>query len=324
MELFKIFADPQMSPAAATRLRESVAPHEIIVPQNRPASVLSAPEPDPAFQHAHIAFGQPDIESIRRSKNLRWIQISSAGFTRYDTPEFRAMAAERGLIVTNSSSVYAQACADHVFAFMLAHARRLPQALKSQAANASPEWLQLRQDSTSLYGQSVVILGYGGIATELVKRLAPYEMHITALRRQARGDEGVPIISLLELPKALASADHVINILPDNPASQNFINAARLAEMKPGAVFHNIGRGTTVDQSALLDSLRSGRLAAAWLDVTDPEPLSPDHPLRHEPNCFITPHIAGGHRGETDTLIHHFIRNFQRHLSGEPLKDRVM
>jgi phosphoglycerate dehydrogenase-like enzyme len=324
MELLKIFADPQMSHSAATHLRECLAPHEIIIPKNRPASVLAAPEPDPAFLLAHIAFGQPDIDSIRRSKNLKWMQISSAGFTRYDTPEFRQLASERGIIVTNSSTVYAQACADHVLAFMLAHARVLPQALKSQAPNGSPEWNELRQNSTSLRGQNLVILGFGGIATELLKLLAPFGMKITALRRHPRGDEAVTTISLQELPAALAQADHVINILPDNAASQNFIDATRLAQMKPGTAFYNIGRGTTVDQSALLAALRSGHLAAAWLDVTEPEPLAADHPLRSEARCFITPHIAGGHRDETSTLIQHFITNFQRYQTGQTLKDRIM
>jgi phosphoglycerate dehydrogenase-like enzyme len=94
--------------------------------------------------------------------------------------------------------------------------------------------------------------------------------------------------------------------------------------MKPGAVFYNIGRGTTVDQDALLAALRSGKLAAAWLDVTEPEPLPDDHPLRAEANCFITPHIAGGHANEAETLVRHFLENFKRYQDGSPLLDRVM
>jgi phosphoglycerate dehydrogenase-like enzyme len=324
MNTFKIFSDPQMSETAAQMMRDAVAPHEIIVPKVQPSSVLAAAQPDPALLLADIAFGQPDIASIRNSKNLKWVQVSSAGFTRYDTPEFRALAKERGLIVTNSSSVYSEACADHVFAFMLAQSRRLPQALQSQAANGSPEWLRLRNDSISLRGQSVVILGFGIIAKVLVKLLAPFDMKITAVRRKPRGDEGVPTIPLDDLSDALATADHVINILPDNEETKNFVNATQFAQMKSGAVFYNIGRGTTVVQDDLLESLRSGQLAAAWLDVTDPEPLPADHPLRSEPNCFITPHIAGGHHNETGTLIRHFLDNFTRYLAGQPMKDRIM
>jgi len=324
MTHLKIFSDSHLCEAAANLLNEGVSPHEIIEPNTRPASILSKPEPDPAFALADIAFGQPDVESIRRSRRLKWLHVSTAGFTRYDTPEFRTLAAERGMLVTNSSSVYAAACAEHVFAFMIARSRLLPEALRSQAANGDAEWLRLRAGSVSLRGQSVVILGFGSIALELVKLLAPFEIKITAMRRSPRGNEGFPTVAPEELPAALATADHVINILPENAASLKFINATRLAEMKPGVVFYNIGRGTTVDQQDLLAALRSGHLAAAWLDVTDPEPLPADHPLRHEPNCYITPHTAGGHGDESVTLVKHFLENFRNYLAGGPLRDRIM
>jgi phosphoglycerate dehydrogenase-like enzyme len=89
-------------------------------------------------------------------------------------------------------------------------------------------------------------------------------------------------------------------------------------------VFYNIGRGTTVDQEALIERLRSGRIAAAWLDVTGPEPLPPGHALWTAPNCFITPHTAGGHDTEFERLAAHFVGNFQRFLAGTELSDRVM
>ncbi len=116
----------------------------------------------------------------------------------------------------------------------------------------------------------------------------------------------------------------MIDILPDNAASRGFVNADLFSAMKRGAVFHNIGRGTTVDQDALVVALRSGRLSAAWLDVTEPEPLPEDHPLRMEPNCFITPHIAGGHHAEDETLVRHFLENFRRFVACEPLRDRIL
>jgi phosphoglycerate dehydrogenase-like enzyme len=317
-----IFSDSQLSDAALALLKEGVAPHELLFPKVPASSVLAKSEPDPAFATAEIAFGQPDVAAIQKSERLRWIHLTSAGFTRYDTPEFRALAAERGLVVTNSSTVYAQACADHVLAFMLGHARRLPEALRSRAASGTPEWFHLRNASSSLRGQNVLILGYGAIASELVKLLAPFQMQISAMRRKPSGEPGV--ITPEQLPGALAAADHVVNILPDNADSRNFINAERLALMKPGAVFYNIGRGTTVEQGALYDALQSGRLDSAWLDVTDPEPLPENHPLLSVPNCFITPHTAGGHRNESETLVRHFLENFQLFLKGAPLRDRIM
>jgi len=94
--------------------------------------------------------------------------------------------------------------------------------------------------------------------------------------------------------------------------------------MKPGARYYNIGRGTTTDQDALLEALRVGQLELAYLDVTDPEPLPPGHPLWTAPNCYITPHTAGGHRGEWLRLAKHFLANFQRYQLGEELADRVI
>ncbi|MEA3207110.1 MAG: hypothetical protein QOE70_167 [Chthoniobacter sp.] len=322
--IVKIFSDSKLSDEAARLLLEGVAPHEIVFPPTPASSVLAKSEPGPAFAGVDVACGQPDLASIRQSERLRWIHLTSAGYTRYDTAEFRALAVARGLIVTNSSSVYAGPCAEHVFAFMLAQTRRLPQALPSRTASGAPEWFQLRHSCSSLRGQQVVILGFGAIASHLVKLLAPFEMQITALRRRPRGDEGVAVVTPERLPDSLSTADHVVNILPDNADSRHFIDAPRLASMKRGAVFYNIGRGPTVEQPALLDALRSGHLAAAWLDVTDPEPLPPGHPLLSAPNCFITPHIAGGHGRESETLVRHFLENFRRFLAGSPLRDRIM
>lgn len=324
MTPLKIFVDSPLSPDERQLLLDGISPHKILFPEKPVSSVLGTPKPDPAFPLADIAFGQPDLASIAASERLRWIHISSAGFARYDSLEFRNLVKKRGILVTNSSSVYAEACADHVFAFMLAQSRRLPQALESLAPNGSSEWFALRNASVSLRQQNLVILGYGVIATELVKLLEPYKMKITAMRRTPQGDESVTTITPDKLSCALATADHVINILPENSASRNFINAACLSQMKPGVIFYNIGRGTTVNQEDLLNALRSGHVSAAWLDVTDPEPLPADHPLRAEPNCFITPHTAGGHQNESHTLIRHFLKNLEAFTAGQALNNRIL
>jgi phosphoglycerate dehydrogenase-like enzyme len=320
----KIFSDATVSESALALLRQGVAPHELVRPQKLASSVLHQSEADPALSEAEVAFGQPDVAGLAGARHLRWLHLSSAGFTRYDTSEFRAFTAERKLIVTNSSSVYAEACAEHALAFLLAQARCLPQALQTHAANGTPEWLAVRQAGVSPRGQSAVILGYGAIAAHLVKLLAPFHMCITAMRRQPRGDEDVRVITPEQLPAALAEADHVFNILPANAASQHFINDERLAQMKRGTVFYNIGRGTTVEQNALARALYHGQLAAAWLDVTDPEPLPNGHPLLTAPNCHITPHTAGGHHGEDETLVRHFLSNLHCYLAGKKLQDRIM
>ena len=322
---FRIFVDFAVAADALEMLRVGTKGHQLVFPQKPIASVLSAPERDPQFATADIAFGQPDPQAIADATKLKWIHVSSSGITRYDNPKFRALVAERKIAVTNSAGVYNEACAVHVLSFMLAQARNLPRALGSRTANGTDEWRGLRGSSSTLRGQTVLILGFGAIGRRLVDLLRPLHMNVIAYRRKARGDEGVPVITQEQLPRTLASeADHIINILPDNAESQRFFDAARFAALKPGAVFYNIGRGATVDQDALLEALRSKRLKAAWLDVTEPEPLPDNHPLRAEPNCFITPHLAGGQADEAKLLIQHFLKNFDAYVRGEPLCDQVM
>jgi phosphoglycerate dehydrogenase-like enzyme len=134
----------------------------------------------------------------------------------------------------------------------------------------------------------------------------------------------VTIIPEEQLTAVLPEADHVVNVLPENASTINYVNARRLASFKPGAKFYNVGRGTTVDQTALLDALQSGRLGGAYLDVMDPEPLPPSHPLWTAPRCHITPHIAGGRLDQDEAIVRHFLANLAAFQRGEPMTDRVV
>lgn len=317
-----IFSDLALDQMGTALLERGVAPHVLVRTDRLPSSVLSSSAT--SLEGVDVTFGQPDPARVLASRTVRWIQVTSAGYTRYDTPEFRAAAAARGLVVSNSSSVYDEPCAQHVLAFLLAQTRQLPRGLRSAAPNGSREWHGLRRDCRLLREETVVMLGYGAIARRLAALLAPFGLRMSALRRTPQGDESIPIITRDRLPAALADAGHVVNLLPDHADSRRFVDATLLGQMKPGAVLYNIGRGTTVDQTALATALRSGHLAAAWLDVTDPEPLPVDHPLRTLPNCHITPHVGGGHRDEAHALVRHFLANLRRFLDGSPLHDRVM
>lgn len=313
-----------MPPDALAVLQEGTAGHQLLFPQTLATSVLAKSEIDPQFAAADIAFGQPDPAAIAQASQLKWIHVSSSGITRYDNPQFRASMAGRKIMVSNSAGVYCEPCAAQVLSFMLAQARNLPLALKTRTDNGTTVWNELRNSSSTLRGETVLILGYGAIGTRLAELLRPFGANIVAYRRKARGDEGVLVVTEEDLPSALGQTGHVVNILPDSTQTRHFFDAARFAAIKPGAVFYNIGRGATVDQEALLEALRSKRLKAAWLDVTDPEPLPDKHPLWDEPNCFITPHLAGGHRDEVKSLVRHFLENFKRFTRGEPLVDQVM
>jgi phosphoglycerate dehydrogenase-like enzyme len=117
----------------------------------------------------------------------------------------------------------------------------------------------------------------------------------------------------------------VVNILPDNPSTQGYVNARRLSCLPPGARFYNIGRGTTVDEPALLAALESGRLGAACLDVFVTEPLPPGSPLWTAPNCIITPHTAGGRHDQNEAIVKHFLANLAAFTAGGGgMTDRVV
>jgi len=319
----KIFTDLKASPELIDRLREGIAPDELLLSESGAASILAEAPTDPRMQEADIVLGQPRVDAVLASTHLQWLQVSTAGYTRYDTPEFRTAMKARGIPVTNSSQVYDDPCAEHVLAFMLANARQLPRALAARCPNGAPEWHALRSDSRLLQGQSLLIVGYGAIAERLIELLAPFKMKITAMRRSPRGDEKAATVSPDQVADALAAADHVINILPDNADSYRWFDAARFTRMKAGSVFYNIGRGSTVQQDDLAAALQRGHLAAAWLDVTDPEPLPEDHVLWSLENCHITPHTAGGQFEETRVLIDRFLDNLRRYRDGRPLVNRI-
>lgn len=275
-------------------------------------------------EEADIAFGQPNASQAMQRGRLRWVHLSSAGYTAYDHDEVRKVFRERGSALTTSSDVYAEPVAQHALAMMLALARRLPQSLDTQRGDRSWTFLQTRADSRLLNGQTVVLLGYGAIALRLIELLAPFQTKIIAVRRNVKGDEIVRALPESEVDDLLPLADHVVNILPASPSTGNFLNAERLRLIKPGAYLYNVGRGTTIDQEALRENLLSGHLAAAYLDVMEPEPLPPDHPLWTTPHCFITPHSAGGHANESERLAQHFIANLRRYENGERLVNQVI
>ncbi|MDR3405607.1 MAG: D-2-hydroxyacid dehydrogenase [Chthoniobacter sp.] len=319
-----IWTNAHFSDAPRAALVEGAQPHRLILSTQLSASNLAKAAPDPTMQEADVAFGQPDPEFALQCPRLRWIHLTTAGYTRYDGAAFRQAFGGRGSVLTNSSLVYNEPCAEHVLAFMMAQARQLMPSLDTQRTDRAWPTLERRAVTSLLLGQSVVLLGFGAIGHRLAELLAPFHVKITAVRRRPAGDENVTVVTEDKLTEALATADHVVNVLPENPATVGFVNAARLAATKPGAIFYNVGRGTTVDQVALLAALQSGHLDAAYLDVTDPEPLPPEHPLWSAPNCYITPHSAGGHSTEPQRLVQHFLDNLRRFEKGEALQDRVI
>ncbi len=306
------------------KLRQGLGRHDLILPTKVAATNLVAGEPDPSLAQASIAFGQPDPDQVNSLPGVKWVHLTSAGYTRYDTPAFRDAMKSRGGVITNSSSVYDEPCAQHLLAMMLSFSRQLPECRIDQSTDKSWVYKQTRYETFLLQGQTVILYGFGAIGRRLVEMLAPFGMNIIAAKRHPAVYEGVSVVTPAEADTLLHTADHVINVLPASSETENYFHVERLNKLKPGAHFYNIGRGTTVDQFALMVELETKRIRGAYLDVTSPEPLPPDSPLWTAPNCHITPHIAGGHANEFDRLIAHFLENFARFTSGKPMNDRIL
>jgi phosphoglycerate dehydrogenase-like enzyme len=303
-----------------TLLSEGVGEHRLLMFDENDVSA----EAMESLQTAQIVFGYPTPEAVLSSQTLQWVALNSAGYTSYDQDEIKNQLRARGVALTNSSFVYDEPCAQHLLAMITGLARQLPAALDDQRGDKAWPMSSMRSSSRLLNGQTVLILSFGAIARRLVELLHPLHMNLIAVRRHVKGDEPIHVVDISAVDELLPVADHVVDILPANEQTKLFLNASRLAKLKRGAVVYNIGRGSTVDQDALRNELESGRLAAAYLDVTTPEPLPPDHPLWTTPNCYITPHSGGGHSNEKERQVEHFLNNLRRFENGEELINRIL
>jgi phosphoglycerate dehydrogenase-like enzyme len=320
-----IWFNANLPEAARAALEAGTRAHRLVVPAAGLVAPTGAAAPDPALAEADVAFGQPNPGQLVATTRLRWVHLNSAGYGPYERADLRAAFAARGARLTKSSLVYDEPCAEHVLAYLFAQARQLPEAFANARGPRGWPQVELRARARRLGGQSVVLVGMGTIARRLAAVLAPVGMTVVGVRRRVAGDEPVPTFAWgsREADAALAAADHVVDLLPGGAGTRHAFDAARLETLKETAVFYNIGRGTTVDQDALVAALVAGRLAAAYLDVCEPEPLPPAHALWAAPNCFVTPHAAGGHADEGERLVRHFLENLARFTSGQPLRDEV-
>lgn len=324
-ERLTIWCNNLFIPLAGAELdwfRKAIGEHDLHI--FKPAEKGQDGESARLLNEADIAFGSPDPNAVLDSQKLTWVHLNTAGYTAYDDDTIKQALKARGTRLTNSSTVYDEPCAEHLLAMILSLARKLPHALDEQRLNKSWKIHEFRPRLNLLTGQTALIFGFGRIAERLVELLTPLRMKLIGVRREIKGDELVQIITEKEVNEYLPIADHIINILPDNAGTKNYFNAERLSKIKSTAIFYNIGRGTTVEQDVLRHLLETGKMAAAYLDVTNPEPLPPDNPLWTTPNCFITPHTAGGASDEKERQVAHFLENLRRFLNGEEMLDRIL
>jgi len=292
---------------------KAIAPHaELFTSQE----LLSRPE---LVGELEIAFGGLGRAQLPEAKKLKWLQTAGAGVNSLLTPELR----DRDLILTNASGIHAEPITEHMFGMLLMVTRRLAVAWDHQK---SRQWkgYDFGANVSLLSGKTLGVLGVGAIGGHSAKVGQAFGMRVLGLRRTGEPHPHVErMYTEGERLEFFRECDVVMNSLPLTDKTRHAMNWDELAALKPGAIVINTGRGGTINTDALLDALRSGRLGAALLDVTDPEPLPQDHPLWTMENVYITPHISGSHPGYDERAGKIFLENLKRYLAGEPLVNVV-
>jgi phosphoglycerate dehydrogenase-like enzyme len=224
------------------------------------------------------------------------------------------------VLLTNAQRIYGPEIAEHVIAMMLAFSRGLNVFMHEQSkAIWNPDAIGEESRLWELSDKTILVVGLGGIGTEVARRAHALGMTVTATRASSReGPDFVSYVGLSgELLELAAKADVVVNSLPLTPQTTDLFNTAFFSAMKPTAYFINVGRGKSVVTDDLLTALLEGRIAGAGLDVTEPEPLPSDHPLWHQPNVIITPHISAGSDLRSERLWIVMRENLRRYVAGE-------
>jgi len=257
------------------------------------------------------------------AKNLKWIHSTSAGVGQLMYPELR----NSGVIITNASGIFSIPMAEHTIGLILALARNFPDTLRQQekAVWSQQDLWDKPQHLAEVNGTLLLIVGYGSIGREVAKRAKALGMHVWGVTRSGKGDaaHADKIVSSAELHNVLAHADYVLLCAPETAETNTLIGARELAFMKRGSRLINVGRGSLLDEAALISALESGALAGAALDVAQTEPLPASSPLWHAPNLFITPHTSA----LSDRLWHRetamLVDLLERWFDGRELFNRV-
>lgn len=275
-----------------------------------------------------------------RAGALRWLHAPAAGVGAYLTTSIRARRPP--VAITNSRGVHAVPIAEHVMGMLLALARELPEAMRQQRSGAMrrESWFQLPEVPGELSGRTLGLYGYGAIAREVARRARAFGMRVVALKRDPRPATWDPeLLRILGLPEEepalealhgpgdfdrfLESSDAVVITAALTPETEGRFDARAFARMRPGSWLVNIARGKIARESDLADALRTGRPAAAALDVFEREPLPEESPLYRLDNVILTPHVSGLSTGYWPRSLALFRANLARWLEGRPLWNRV-
>ena len=279
-----------------------------------PAEIL------PRIEEYEILYGHPAPEIVTRAKNLKWLCSDFAGIEKY-LPA--GVFHDDTCLLSNSSGAYGPTISEHIIMVLLMLLRRMPE---YEADLKNRKWT-FYSPIRSIIGSHFVLLGTGDIGSNTARRLKALGARITGVCRSGVGDEPAfdRVVPLSELDAVLPTADALIMSLPATNETVGILTAERIALLRKDAYLINVGRGSAIDQDALVDALQNRRIAGAALDVMMPEPLPTGHPLWDCPNTILTPHVSGNlSLGLTCELdIEMFLSDLTRYSEGRPLKNFV-
>lgn len=274
---------------------------------------------DDQIREADIILGNLPVGRLSQAAHLKWLQLNSSGADAYAAEG--ALAPE--VILTNATGAYGLAISEHLLAATFFLKKKLGRYYINQK---NREWKDEGQ-VTAIAGSRTLVLGLGSIGGDYARKMALLGSRVIGIRRTkaACPDYLEEIGTFEDIDRFLPEADIVAMALPNTPQTYHIMNEERLSGMKRGSILLNVGRGTAIDQEALVKALKNGPLAGASIDVTDPEPLPADHPLWCCENLLLTPHIAGDyHLQETlDQIVELFIDNLGRYARGKELRNPV-
>lgn len=268
---------------------------------------------------ADIIIGNVPAAKLQAAQKLALLQLNSAGADNYIQPG----VLKSGTILTNATGAYGKAVAEHTFAMMLMLQKKLH---LYRDAQTRAEWTD-EGTVTSITDATVLVVGLGDIGLHFARMTSALGAYTIGIRRRAgECPEGIDELYTVEqLDNILPKADIIVSFLPGTEATRHIYTKERFERMKPQAIFLNAGRGNAAASDVLYEALTTHQIAAAGIDVTDPEPLPADHPLWKLPNIMITPHISGQyHLPETfERIVDIAADNLSAFLEGKPLRNIV-
>lgn len=267
---------------------------------------------------AVVTYGLPPLNRIPLASSLLWIQLISAGVPQ----ELCPVALEHQWLVTNLAGLYGPSIAEHALALMLMLKRKLHQVVRQQQ---ECRWDRTVRDTMAdVHGRTLAVLGLGNIGRAIARLGRALGMRVVGCRRTGRWTPGVDrIYPREELCAMLAEADVLAVAAPLTAQTTGMLGPAEFAALKPGAVYVNVSRGPIAQEAALLEALRSGRLAGAGLDVFAVEPLPPEHPFWNMPQVIVSPHYSGETVNLSALPAERFLRNLHSWTQQKPLEGVV-